>query len=225
MWFRQSGGQNRLILMAYCANCGSLIPEGTNSCPSCAGRATPQSAAISTDAIVPEPAAEEVKRVNSVIPLAEGETILWHRESTKGLIHKEVTMEEAVTNRRCLKYDVKNKQVLAQIGLNNGPEVLVMNLHRINDSLGGGVFLTPRMFGLAGLVGFGVYGGPRRGNLKVFGDVSFMYQSKVVLTFENVKDPQGVRQLVMALERELGSAAPWRAGRPWLGSRLKPRQP
>jgi RNA polymerase subunit RPABC4/transcription elongation factor Spt4 len=211
--------------MAYCANCGSVIPEGTNSCPSCGKGTALQSAALSTYAIVPEPAVEEVKRVNSVIPLAEGETILWHRESTQGLIHKEVTMEEAVTNRRCLKYDVKNKQVTAQIGLNNGPEIVVMNLHRINDSLGGGIFLTPRMFGLPGLGGFGVYGGPRRGNLKVFGDISFMYQSKVVLTFENVKDPQGVRQLVMALERELGSAAPWRAGRPGIGGRMRPRQP
>ena len=211
--------------MAYCANCGSRLPEGANSCPSCGEEAAPQSPAINTDAIVAEPSREEVKQVNSVIPLAEGESILWHRESTQGLIHKEVTMEEAVTNRRCLKYDVKNKQILAQIGLNNGPEVIVMNLHRINDSLGGGVFLTPRMFGLPSLGGFGVYGGPRRGTLKVFGDVSFMYQSKAVLTFENVKDPQGVRQLVMALERELGSAPRWRTNRPWLGGRMKPSQP
>jgi hypothetical protein len=137
-------------------------------------------------------------------------------------------MEEAVTNRRCLKYDVKSKQVIAQVGLSNAPEVVVMNVHRVNDSLGGGVFLTPRMFGLPGLGGIGVYGGPRRGYLNVFGDVSFIYQGKTVLTLENVKDPQGVRQLVMAMERQLG-VAPWRVGGPRLGTGmrggLRPRQP
>jgi hypothetical protein len=165
-----------------------------------------------------------VKQVNSAIALVDGETILWHRESTRGLIHKEVTTEEAVTNKRALKFDVENKRVVAQIGINHWPEVVVMNVHRVNDSMGGGVFLTPRMFGLPSLGGFGVYGGPRRGNLKVFGDVSFMNEGKVVLTFENVKDPQGVRQLVEALKREQGFRGPWPARR-WLGRRVGPQQP
>lgn len=65
-----------------------------------------------------------------------------------------------------------------------------MNMHRVNDSIGGGVFLMPRMFGLPGLGGLGVYDGPRRGYLKVFGNVSFMNGGKAVLTFENVKDLQ-----------------------------------
>ena len=56
----------------------------------------------------------------------------------------------------------------------------------------------------------------RRGYLKVFGDVSFMKDGKAVLTFENVKDPQGVGQLVEALKREQGFRGPWPA-RPWPG--------
>jgi hypothetical protein len=99
-----------------------------------------------------------------------------------------------------------------------------MNVHRVNDSLGGGVFLTPRMFGLPGLGGFGVYGGPRRGNLKIFGDVSFLSEGKVIMTFENVKDPQGVRQLVEALKRQQGFQRPGRV-RPWMGQRFRPVQP
>jgi hypothetical protein len=111
--------------------------------------------------------------------------------------------------------------VVAQIGITHWPEVVVMNLHRVNDSLGGGVFLTPRMFGLPGLGGFGVYGGPRRGLLKVFGDVSFLSEGKVIMTFENVKDPRGVKQLVEALKRQEGFQGAGRM-RPWLGPRFRP---
>lgn len=151
--------------------------------------------------------------MRSAIPLAEGESILWHRDFTRGLIHKEVIMEEAVTNNRCIKYDVEKKQIVAQIGIEHWPEAVVMNVHRENQSLGGGVFLTPRMFGLGGLGGFGVYGGPRRGTIKVFGDVSIMSQGKVVMTFENMQSPQGLRLLIEALKREKGFVGPRNLGR------------
>jgi hypothetical protein len=148
---------------------------------------------------------------------------LWHKEITRGLVHKEVVMEEAVTNKRCMKYNTESKQVVAQVGIGHWPEVVIMNVHRVNDSLGGGVFLTPRMFGLPGLGGFGVYGGPRRGTLKIFGDISFLSEGKVIMTFENVKDPQGVKQLVEALKRQEGFQGPGRV-RPWLGPRFRPPQ-
>ncbi len=45
-----------------------------------------------------------------------------------------------------------------------------------------------------------------RGHLKVFGDVSIMREGKLVMTFENVKDPRGVKQLIEALKRE---SIPW----------------
>jgi hypothetical protein len=137
-------------------------------------------------------------------------------------------MEEGVTNKRLVKYDVENKRILAQLGINHRPEVVVMNIHRVNDSLGGGVFLTPRMFGLGGLGGFGVYGGPRRGNIKVFGDVSFMNEGKVVLSFENVQAPQGLRMLVESLKRQSGFAGPGNrrplmARRPFRGQPQNPQ--
>jgi len=213
----------------FCSNCGTELQVGTQTCPSCGAsitRATPVSQGIAqnTDQIVAENAPGEVQQVQSLIPLTEGENILWHKETTKGLVHKEVVIEEAVTNKRCLKYDTQNKTVVAQIGITHWPEVVIMNLHRVNDSLGGGVFLTPRMFGLPGLGGFGVYGGPRRGVLKVFGDVSFLSEGKVIMTFENVKDPQGVKQLVEALKRQQGFRGRGRI-RPWLGPRFRPQQP
>jgi hypothetical protein len=133
-----------------------------------------------------------------------------------------VIIEEAVTNKRCLKYDTQSKNIIAQIGITHWPEVVIMNVHRVNDSLGGGVFLTPRMLGLP--LPFGVYGGPRRGNLKISGDVSFLSDGKVVLTFENVKDPQGVRQMVEALKRQQGFRGPNRTG-PWMGQRFRAMQP
>jgi len=189
-------------------------------------RANPTPLGVSQDpnAIISENTETEVQPVASLIPLTDGERILWHKGTTHGLIHKEVTMEEAVTNKRCLKYDTQSRSIIAQIGITHRPEVVIMNVRRVNDSLGGGVFLTPRMFGLPGLGGFGVYGGPRRGNLKVFGDVSFLSDGKVVMTFENVKDPQGVRQLVEALKRQQGFQGPGRI-RPWMGPRFRPAQP
>ena len=165
--------------------------------------------------IVAEQSKEGPPQISSNIPLTEGEKILWHRESTHGIIHKEVTLEEAVTNKRCLKYDVQNQKVTAQVGIENMPEVVIMNLHRVNDSLGGGIFLTPRMLGIPGLP-LGLYGGPRRGNIKAFGDVSLMINGNIMMTFENVKDPQGLNQLIQALKRaHMGPA-----GRQWAARRM-----
>jgi hypothetical protein len=189
-------------------------------------RANPQLQTTSQDpnAIISENKTQaETPQVTSSIPLTDGERILWHKATTHGLIHKDVVMEEAVTNKRCLKYDMPSRSVVAQIGIAHWPEVVIMNVHRVNDSLGGGVFLTPRRFGLPALP-FGVYGGPRRGNLKVFGDISFLSEGKVILTFENVKDPQGVKQLVEALKRQQGFQGPNRVG-PWMGRRFRPVQP
>jgi hypothetical protein len=168
-----------------------------------------------TDIIAEPSNAEGKPQVTSNIPLTEGERILWHRDSTHGVIHKEVTLEEAVTNKRCLKYDVPNRRVVAQVGIENMPEVVIMNVHRVNDSLGGGIFLTPRMLGLPGLP-LGLYGGPRRGNLKIFGDVSLMVNGSIVMTMENVKDPQGLRQLIQALKRARFGPT----GRRWAAQRM-----
>jgi len=190
----------------FCSQCGSPIQPEQSVCPKCGV----QIQTVNPNAIIAEETKSETKtQIASTIPLAEGENILWHRDSTHGVIHKEVTLEEAVTNRRCVKYDVQNHQVLAQVGIENMPEVVIMNVHRVNDSLGGGVFLTPRMLGLPGLP-FGLYGGPRRGNLKISGDISLMVNGGIVMTFENVNDPQGVRQLIQALKRaHLGARGMW----------------
>ncbi|MFI5449636.1 MAG: zinc ribbon domain-containing protein [Candidatus Bathyarchaeia archaeon] len=212
----------------FCSSCGAELPPEAQTCPRCGAviaRAspTPLGTPQNADQIIAENPPPELQQVQSSIPLNEGERILWHKETTRGLVHKEVVMEEAVTNKRCLKYNTESKQLVAQIGITHWPEVVIMNVHRVNDSLGGGVFLTPRMFGLPGLGGFGVYGGPRRGMLKVFGDISFLSEGKVIMTFENVKDPQGVKQLVEALKRQEGFQGPRRV-RPWLGPRFRPRQ-
>jgi hypothetical protein len=170
--------------------------------------------------IAEQPVSESKPQITSQIPLTEGETILWHRDSKHGLIRKELTVEEAVTNKRCLKYDVQNRRIVAQVGIENMPEVVIMNVHRVNDSLGGGIFLTPRMLGLPALP-FGLYGGPRRGNIKISGDVSLMVKGNVVMTFENVNSPQGLRQLIQALKRERMGPM-WRA---WARQRMgKPFQ-
>jgi hypothetical protein len=160
---------------------------------------------VNPNAVVPEVRVENTSQLASNIPLTDAERILWHRDSTHGLIHKEITFEEAVTNKRCLRYDVPNKRIVAQVGIDNMPEVVIMNVHRVNDSLSGGIFLTP-------------YGGPRRGNLKIFGDVSLLVDGNLVMTFENIKDPQGLKQLIQALKRaHLGPMS----GRMWAAQRSR----
>jgi hypothetical protein len=200
----------------FCSQCGSPISPGQSACAKCGVQIQTVNP---NEIIAEEPKAEAKTKIVSAIPLTEGETILWHRDSTHGVIHKEVGLEEAVTNKRCVKYDVQGRRILAQVGFESMPEVVIMNVHRVNDSLGGGVFLTPRMLGLPGLP-FGLYGGPRRGNLKVSGDISLMVNGSIVMTLENVKDPQGVRQLIQALKRAhlSATAGMWssrRMGRPF----------
>jgi len=211
----------------FCSNCGAELQTDAQVCPRCGfttrANPTPLGTPQDPNAVISENPQSEIQQVTSLIPLTDGERILWHKETTHGLLHKEVTMEEAVTNKRCLKYDTQSRSVVAQIGISHWPEVVIMNVHRVNDSLGGGIFLTPRMLGLPALP-FGVYGGPRRGNLKIFGDASFLTEGKVIMTFENVKDPQGVRQLVEALKRQQGFQGPGRM-RPWMGQRYRPVQP
>lgn len=196
----------------FCSQCGSPIPAGQSGCTKCG---VSRQIVNPKDIIAEQSNVESKPQVTSNIPLTEGETILWNRDSTHGVIHKEVTFEEAVTNKRCLKYDVPNRRVVAQVGIENMPEVVIMNVHRVNDSLGGGIFLTPRMLGLPRLP-LGLYGGPRRGNLKIFGDVSLMVKGNIVMTLEDVKDPQGLRQLIQALKRaHLGPT-----GRMWAAQRM-----
>jgi len=193
----------------FCSQCGAPLPPGQSVCIKCT---RPIDCQNPNDLIVEE-TREKDAQVASKIPLSDGERILWHRDSTHGLIHKELTFEEAVTNMRCLRYDVPNRRIIAQVSIDNNPEVVVMNVRRVNDSLGGGIFLTPRMLGLPGLP-VGLYGGPRRGNLKIFGDVSLMVSGNIVMTLENIKDPQGLRQLIQALKRaRLGPTT----GRTWAG--------
>jgi len=206
----------------FCSQCGASLPPGQSVCIKCTRPADYQNP---NDLIV-EDTREKTPPVVSNIPLCDGERILWHRDSSHGLIHKELTFEEAVTNKRCLRYDVPNKRIVAQVTIDNNPEVVVMNVHRVNDSLGGGIFLTPRMLGLPGLP-IGLYGGPRRGNLKIFGDVSLMVSGNIVMTLENIKDPQGLRQLIQALKRaRLGpmTRRAW-AGRVPLGSYRRSDRP
>jgi hypothetical protein len=210
-----------------CVKCGGRVPEDARFCPNCGASVTtapsPSQLASAppgsgTDDVIIENKSNSARQVDSVIPLHEGEGILWHREVTQGLLRKEVVLEEAVTNQRCIKYDVKNRQIVAQVGIDHRPEVVVMNRHRVSNSIGGGVFLAPRMFGLPGLGGFGAYGGPRRGNIKISGDASIISDGKIILTFENIQDPHGVRMLVEALKREAGFMGP-RNPRRWLQMR------
>jgi hypothetical protein len=196
----------------FCQQCGSPIPAGQSQCAKC-GAST--QIVNPSEIIAEQSIAESKPQITSSIPLIEGETILWHRDSKHGVIHKEATLEEAVTNKRCLKYDVQNRRIVAQIAIENMPEVVIMNVHRVNDSLGGGIFLTPRMLGLPGLP-IGLYGGPRRGNLKISGDVSLMVNGNVVMMFENVNSPQGLRQLIQTLKRE--RMGPMR--RMWVAQRM-----
>src|SRR5208282_1694028 len=114
--------------MVYCSSCGTQATNDELICRKCGTRIlrVPENK-LSTDDIITENPSDTIQQVSSKIPLASDEHILWHKESSRGLIHKEVMVEEAITNKRCLKYDVPAGQIIAQIGFNHLPQIVVIN--------------------------------------------------------------------------------------------------
>jgi hypothetical protein len=122
------------------------------------------------------------------------ERVLWHRDIRRGIIHKEVIIEERITNMRIFRYNVETHTLLSQITLKSNPDVIVANSRRRSQSSGGGLY------------GGGTFVSSRVGTSRSFGDVVIMKDGVINTKLSNVADPQGVKQLINTLKREVAAA-------------------
>lgn len=130
------------------------------------------------------------------VPIGQvpGERVLWQRNLTRGIIHKQVIIEERITNVRIIRYNVETHTLLSQIGWKLKPDVFVANLRRSSQSLGSGLYSE------------GVYAGSRTGTSRTIGDVIIMNNGVINTKLSGVADPQGVEQLINTLKRESAAA-------------------
>jgi len=133
--------------------------------------------------------------------LMREERALWVRDQTRGMINRQTIGKEVITNLRCFTYDMENGRILNGIAyLPDGVrsprsfDVVVMNRRRDSSSYGGGTFVAES--------GVGVYTGSRQGVSSSIGDVWLVDNGRVVVTFRNVRDPNGIKSLIQAVSRE-----------------------
>lgn len=122
-----------------------------------------------------------------------GEKVLWQRDLTRGIIHKQVTVQERITNMRITRYEVETHK-FDQLPTKNNFDVIVQNSRRSSQSYGGGSFVSS--------YGMGVYSGSRSGTSRTIGDVVMLNNGVVLTRLRDVVDPQGVKQLINTIKRE-----------------------
>jgi hypothetical protein len=120
--------------------------------------------------------------------------VLWKRDLKRGIIHREVVVEERITNVRIFQYNVETQKLVSLIPLKIQPDVIVENSRRSSQSTGSGMY------------SYGVYTGSRTGTSRTIGDVVIMKDGVIYTRLRNVPDPQGVKQLINTLKRELAEA-------------------
>lgn len=115
--------------------------------------------------------------------LYHGEQILWKRTFSKGIIHREETFTEAITNLRALVVDDKIGAIVRACPL-KGCQVVVTNTRRDSTQVRGGY----GRYGTFGSTGFS--------RSSTSGDIQFLMQGNIVLTLHNIRDPFGLKRLV-----------------------------
>jgi len=123
------------------------------------------------------------------------ERILWSRDIKRGIIHKQVTVQERITNKRIFQYDVGTHK-FSQISMAGNFDVVISNPHRDSQSYGGGMY------------GGGVYTGSRSGTSRTIGCLDVLKDGVRYIRFSKVSDPQGLKQLINTVKHEVKSATP-----------------
>jgi len=117
--------------------------------------------------------------------LIPGESVLWKRSFSKGIIRRHLTYTEVVTNLRAVCID-DERLILVRYAQVRQCEVSVENERRIYSGVHTGYSHS------------GVYGGISSGQSEMFGNVNFIQDGRIVLTLYNVNDPNGLKELVLA---------------------------
>jgi hypothetical protein len=222
----QSGMRNRRCLM-NCSNCGRSL-EGVAHvqndqllCDDCFAKQESENGKLSPHVTVPVGSEDENIRLtassagengtpflvshanansNEASPirnnqdsilarlLTPGESVLWKRSFSKGIFKRHLTYTEAVTNLRAVCIDDETGSVVRYAPLESS-QVSVENERRIYSGVHSGYSRS------------GIYTGVSQGQNEQIGNLSFVHNGAVAVTFYNLKDPAGLKQLVLASKR------------------------
>jgi hypothetical protein len=117
--------------------------------------------------------------------LTPGETLLWKRSFSKGIINRHLTYTEFVTNKKAVCIDDEHGTPVRCALLQDA----VIAITRERRDYSG----TRTGYGH-----YGVYGGTSSGHSVTFGDLDFLVGGRVAMTLFNVRDPQGLKRLIEA---------------------------
>ena len=130
--------------------------------------------------------------------IAKNEVLLWYRTETKGLVHKNVTWIDAITNYRVFQYNFENHGA-NYIILNSLDDMTVKNRYRVSSGQNSGLFTGQRY----GSMRSGFYTGTGNSKSTSIGDVAFIYNGNIFIQFNQVSDPSGVIKLVESARKHL----------------------
>lgn len=128
------------------------------------------------------PAPQRPASISSPILLG-GEQILWKRTFSKGIIHREATLSEVITNLRVLCIDDETKSIVRAVPLSSA-SVAVTNTKRDYTNVH------------TGFERYGAYSGVGKGTGVTIGNVDFFLQGKLVLSLTNIRDPFGLKRMI-----------------------------
>ena len=130
---------------------------------------------------------------NSVI-LGNGEQLLWSFDITKGIFRKKVIERLALSNYRIMRIDMQNNKILGYILLATLDDVVVMNTHRVSESIGYGVYTG----------GYMRMAGPRfsSGTSKTVGDIVFIVNGQKA-SWGEIPDPTELKNFVKSIKKTM----------------------
>jgi hypothetical protein len=156
------------------AQASQQIPTESNPIPS------PQSPPVQEEG---EAAAQSAIPQTHVSFFFPGEQVIWKRTFSKGIIHREATFTEVITNMRAFVIDDIIRSIVRACPL-RGSVIVVTNTRRDSTQ-------TRMGYGYSGH-----YGGAGIGTSHTVGDVQFLRNGNLILSLHHIVDPYGLKKLI-----------------------------
>ena len=126
-----------------------------------------------------------------------GETIVWKHNIMKvSFFSKQVLQSWIISNFRVIKIDEKIHKAI-QLPLKY-IDALVINQRRTSHSQG-----TMVGAGVVSGMASGMAFSQRHGTSMAIGDLVFMFNGQVLIVFDGISDPEGVRRLVYMIKKQI----------------------
>lgn len=125
----------------------------------------------------------------SLPALHKEEVVLWSHTAEKGIIKKTPMWRWVITNFRVFDYDEEEQIMHRHLLIRDLDDVIVMDPQQTSESSGYGSFN-----------GFAV--GFSNTKSKTIGDISFLKNGKILVTFGGISDPYGVADMVKSIKKQ-----------------------